>query len=191
MSSRYDDVNKVWDDRGFKAYSDFTDKPVKTTVVWVATIIGVLLALSLIGNALGVANIYWQAEQAKLTVNPRVTKATYGTDNALHNIAYFHDQCNTILADQQNVVNAEETLKVDQATLKETSDPIAQQQAGSAVAQDQTAVLGARDQLSTDVRDYDSKSATQTAAPFKAANLPARITINPSTGLLSGTVECH
>lgn len=188
---RYDDLNKVWDDRAHKTYGRFTDRPVRTILYAVGGIVAFCLALSLIGNATGIVSIYWQAEKAKLTVNPRVTQQVYSTGNALHNIAYFHDQCNTILADEQNVVNAQTQLKTDEATFHATTDPIAQQQAGTAVTQDQTTLTGTKDQLSNDVRDYDSKSATQTANPFKAANLPYRINISPATGEVEGTINCR
>jgi hypothetical protein len=188
---RYTDLEPVWNERLFRRYADFTDHPVRTVTTWIVSIVVVVALLGVIGNALGIANVYWQAEQAKLTVNPRVTQAVYGTSNALVNIAYFHNQCNTILADQTNVENATTTLAQDKATLASASDPIAQQQAGQAVTQDDVNLLGAKDQLSTDVRDYDSKSATQTANPFKAHNLPYRIQINPTTGLLAGSVNCR
>ena len=191
MPDPYRDLDQVWEERSLKRYGQFTDHPWRFTAVVVGGIIAFVLLLSLVGNITGIANVYWGAEKAKLTVNPRVTQATYGTDNALQNIAYFHNQCNTILADQQNVINAKQTLTTDQATLKSATDPIAQQQAGTAVTQDQSTLTGTKDQLSNDVRDYDAKSATQTANPFKANNLPYRISVNPVTGELAGTVNCQ
>lgn len=188
--SRSEYLDEKWSQRSLRAYSDFTEHPVRTTGLWVGSIVAFFLILGLIGNAFGIANVYWQAEQAKLTVKPRVTQATYGTDNALSNISYFHNQCNTILADNQNVTNAQVTLTQDRATLASATDPIAQSQDGQAVSQDNTNLLGAKDQLSNDVRDYDSKSATQTANPFKANNLPYRIDLAPN-GTLQGTVNCH
>ena len=185
--NRYNDLDRVWDDRTFGAYASITDHPWR----WVGGIVAVIIGLTLLGNALDIVSVYWNAEKAKATVNGRVTQATYGTDNALSNIAYFHNQCNTILTDQQNVVNAKSTLATDQGVFNAAATPIGQEQAGQTVSQDETALLGSKDQLSTDVRDYDAKSATQTANPFKAANLPYRISINPSTGLLEGSVNCH
>jgi hypothetical protein len=190
---RYEDLDEVWDDRTFKWYADFTDHPGRTILTWAVTIIAFVLILGLIGQLTGIANVYWGAEKAKITAPARVTQSTYGTDNVLHNVSYFHDQCNTILADQQNVVNARATLKQDQAAFNAipASNPIAQQQAASSLQQDQVNLVGAKDQLSNDVRDYDSKSATQTANPFKAHNLPYRISLNPVTGELAGPINCH
>lgn len=190
------EYDKVWDDRGTKQYGDFTDHPTRYSLKIIVGVIGGIVAfvvvISLIANAFGVVNVYWQAQQAKLTVEPRVTKATYGTSNALHFIAYFHDQCNTINSDNQQAANAASTLKNDQATLAgiPSSNPIAQQQAANSVQADQTNLLGVKDQLSNDVTDYDSKSATQTANPFKAAGLPYRISLNKN-GLLKGSINCH
>lgn len=196
---RSDDLDKVWDDRGLKAYGEFTDQPIKTGIKWTALTIGgaiagvvvLIVVITMIAGLLSTGNAFFQAQQAKLTVKPRVTQATYGTDNALVNIAYFHNQCNDVLADEQNVINAKKQLSLDRQTLAQTTDPIAQQQAGTAVTQDVTQVTGTEDQLSNDVRDYDSKSATQTANPFKANNLPYRISVNPTTGELAGNVSCH
>lgn len=182
-----EDIDEVWEDRSFKAYAHFTDHPWR----WVVGAIAVIVALSLVGNVLGVISVYWGAERAKLTAPGRVTQATYGTSNVLRNIAYFHDQCNTILVDEQNVRNGRVALQVDQTTLSAATDPIAQEHAGQAVEQDATNINGAIDQLSVDVRAYDAKSATQTANPFKAHNLPYRISINPQTGLLASSVNCN
>lgn len=187
---RYADLDKVWDDRAFKWYSDFTHHPGRAIATWLATLIAVCFVLSLIGNATGIVSVYWQAEKAKLTVKPRVTQQVYSTGNALSNISYFHRQCNNVLADQQNVQNAVQQLGVDKQTFQATSDPIAQQQAGTAVTQDESTLTGTKDQLSNDVRDYNAHSADQTSNPFKAAGLPYRIQLNKQ-GLLKGSVNCR
>lgn len=193
--NRYDDLDKVWDDRTFKAYADFTDHPVKTTLVWVGTVLALLLALSLIGNALGIANIYWQAEQAKLTINPRVTRTTYSTQNALVNIAYYHNQCNTITVDEAQVANAAAALASDKQQFAAATDPITQSQLGSQVSTDNTNLFGIKNQLQNDVGDYNAKSATQTSNPFKANNLPYRIVVNTDGKAIDSIthqpVNCH
>lgn len=187
---RYGDLDQVWSDRAFKWYADFTDHPVCSIATWVASIVALCAVLSLIGNATGIVSIYWQAEKAKLTVNPRVTQQVYSTGNALSYISYFHRQCNNVLADQQNVQNAEQQLIVDKQTFAATSDPIAQQQAGTAVTQDESVLIGTKDQLSNDVRDYNAHSADRTSNPFKASGLPVRIQLNKQ-GLLKGSVNCR
>lgn len=188
-----DEYGKVWDDRGTKQLGKFTEHPWGYTIKIVGGIVAFFVVLSLLGNAFGIVNIYWQAEQSKLTIKPRVTQATYQTGNALHFISYFHDQCNTIYADNQQVANALSTLQADQATLAgiPSSNPIAQQQAANSVQTDQTDLLGVKDQLANDVADYDAKSATQTANPFKANDLPYRISLT-GKGLVKGSLgSCH
>lgn len=187
---RWDEVGKAWDDRVARAAVRLTDNPKRTALKWGAGLTAFLLVMLVIGNALSITNVFWNAEKAKLTVQPRVTQQTYSTGNALHFISYFHSQCNTILADEQAYENALSQLAVDQKTLSSVTDPIAQQQAGQAVSTDNTDAVGAKDQLSNDVRDYDARSADQTAEPFKAAGLPHRIDLT-GKGLLDGNINCH
>jgi hypothetical protein len=190
MADRWDDLGKKWDDKSYKHASDLTNNTRWTIVKYSVAFIVFLVVLTLVGNALSIVNVFWGADKAKITEPARVTQATYSTGNALVNIAYFHAQCQDILADQQNYQNALQTLAVDQNTLKTVSDPIAQEQAGSAVSQDQSAVLGVKDQLANDVAEYNAKSATQTANPFKAHNLPYRFVLN-GHGLLDGSPSCN
>lgn len=170
------------------------ERPVMTIFKWGVVILILVFVLTLLSNAVGIASIYWNAGVAKLTAGPRVTQAVYGNaNNIISNISYFHNQCNDIITDQQNVENAISTLGADKdaAASATQGDPIGESEALQTVQEDNVALLGVKDQLSFDVRDYDSKSANYTNNPFKAANLPYRISVDPSTGLLAGNVNCH
>lgn len=51
--SRYDDVNKAWDDRAFKSYSGFTDRPGRWIAVGTIATVLVIAALVLGGWWIG------------------------------------------------------------------------------------------------------------------------------------------
>src|SRR5207248_4697388 len=62
-------------------------------VKWTAIIVAVVVFLSVIGNALGIVNVFWQAKRAKLTAQPRVTSKVYETENIIAQVNRFHERC--------------------------------------------------------------------------------------------------
>jgi hypothetical protein len=157
---------------------------------WIAAGVAGVVLLIVVLNALSVVSVFWQADKAQITVPAREKIFRYGTGNAVTNIAYFHTQCNDVLGDEQNVVNATQALRQDSRDSRST-DPIKASQAQSLLQQDETYLIGAKDQLSNDVRDYDARSASSLSAPFKESGLPQRISIDPRSGELAGSVNCN
>lgn len=157
----------------------FADHPKRTTAKWVAYGIAVLVALSVIGNALGIANIYWEAGKAKLTAAPRVTKAVYSTENIIQQVNLFHERCNQVQEKIKVFENNYERLTADRVAAKDQTDPLERYAAVQGLVGDQQDVTAALNAAQGSAAEYDAAAASPTSAPFRTIfsqhGLPTRI----------------
>lgn len=154
---------------------DIEKNPGRFIAFWGFILLGAIILLTLIGNALGIANIYWQAEKAKLTIKPRITQQIYTPENAFAQINFFHDQCRGVVADLNIFKNNRERYEADVQAAHLETDPIKRQADIEALSTEQQDVTGALNAAQQAAQAYNSQSAKYTATPFKDHNLPYRI----------------
>jgi hypothetical protein len=87
-----------WDERADKAYSNFTDRPKRTAAKWFAIVLGVILALSLLGGIIAWVSS-WGGEAARIT----------GPDNTRQQAFALRDAYTSLDAAAQNVCDVQKS----------------------------------------------------------------------------------
>lgn len=183
------DSEKKWEDRTERSFENFTNHPKTYLAKLVGIVVVVIVALSLIGNALGIANIYWQATKAKITAAPRVTTQVYDTNNIIAQVKFFHDKCvgvkEKVNIFQNNYARYQNNLRA--AELQ--TDPLQRQVALDALGPAQADVTAALNGAQSDAAEYNSAAANPTINPFRTIfsqnNLPERIELPPGEAAAS------
>lgn len=180
-----------YDDRLDKAADQWGRRPWWTTLKWILGLGAIALICVVIVSLISTGSLFFQAEVAKRTLAPRVTQRVYGTDNAINNVAFFHDKCQAVLRDVQVYRNNAARLRADQRAAQTETDPLKQQQAQAALTTEQSQVTAAQNTAASDAADYNSASAQYTRNPFKDANLPYRIELPADpVALAEFTINC-
>lgn len=151
--------------------------PWLTLLRWALAITLIVLACVALVGLLTTGSVFFKAAAAKRTIGARVTTQVYTPENAIAQIAFFHDTCQQAVAQQQIVTNNQARYDNDLKASRST-DPIRQQQAEVQLAQDQQDVAGAQNALASTVAAYNSRSAQSTANVFKNSDLPERLSAN-------------
>lgn len=155
----------------------FNEKPGRTTAKWLGSFLVLILALTLVGNAFGVANIYWEAAKARITASPRVEKKVYEPENIINQVYYFTTTCEDVGRDYANWKNNEADYQRELQLANTARTQGEATQANNAAQQLSTAVSGALQQVQQDAAAYNARSINYTANPFKTHGLPYRITV--------------
>lgn len=178
MPDDWDSLNQKNADRALNVYSKWTTHPIRTTSFWVGSIVAFFVALSLIGNLFGVANIYWQAEQSKLTLKPRLTIYSNSTGNAVAQKAFFTSTCNDVRAAYSNWQIAEQNVITLEANIK---SGVVQDPTGATMEQTQSIAQGLETAVPTAAAAYNARAANSTANQYipsgypKSINVPANL----------------
>lgn len=171
--------NDVLGRRLAKRAEDAGRHPGFTLLRWALTGTLIVLACIALVGLLTTGSVFFRAAAAKRTISARVATQVYTPENAIAQIAFFHDTCQQAVAQQQIVANNQARYDADLKASR-SPDPIRQQQAETQLAQDQQDVAGARNVLASTVAAYNSRSAQSTANVFKGSNLPERLSVNDS-----------
>ena len=160
----------------------FENNPVKTFLKAFGILFAIVIVLSIIGNATGIVSIYWQAEEAKITAAPKVTRQVYQPENIISQVYFFTTTCEDVGKDYANWHSNEADYQREIQIAGNARTQGEATQANNAAQQLTTAVSGALQQLQQDAASYNARSINYTANPFKDRSLPYRIEVpsNPS-----------
>lgn len=155
----------------------FNEKPGRMIAKWLGLLLVVVLALTVVGNAFGVANIYWEGAKARATAAPRVEKAVYNPENIINQVYFFTTTCEDVGRDYANWKSNEADYQRELQLAQTARTQGEATQANNAAQQLSTAVSGALQQVQQDAAAYNARSINYTAKPFKTHGLPARIVV--------------
>jgi hypothetical protein len=166
---------QVWDRRAERAADKWTHHPFRQAVKWALGLLVAFALLSLVGNALGIVNVYWHAEVAeqKRPARERLRIQT-DVDRTLREYERFHEQCEDVVRLNRQVSRAEADAKALAETYKDAKDPFGQNAQEIADTRRQASALAdQRDQVAA---DYNARARQQkTAGQFRDAGLPYQI----------------
>jgi hypothetical protein len=170
---------------------DLEAKPKRTILKLGGITVAVIVALTVLANAIGIASIYWSAESAKITAAPRVTQSIYGTENIIAKVALFHDRCTGVVRDLNVFQNNYQRFIADKEAVK-TATGLEAQSAKESMSNDISDYTAALNVAQEDAASYNSASAQYTQNPFKSQNLPYRIELPPGAqAAFNYHVNCH
>jgi hypothetical protein len=173
----------------------FVQKPVRSSIKILLIVLAIWFLLSLIANAIGIANIYWQAEKAKVTAAPRVTSKVYETENIIAKVAFFHEKCTNVVKDLHVFENNYERYLADKETARTTTG-LEARSASEALSNDQSDYTAALNVAQEDAANYNAASDNPTIKQFRTIfsqhGLPEHIELPAgTTAAYKFKIYCH
>lgn len=145
-------------------------------VLIVLGVIGVSLALAVVGSALNLITIPWLKFNRQVNMERDIVSKTYNADNALYNYRWFKDRAEAITALEKTIVQAEAAIDSFEASAGARStwtfEDKTEHSRLNAVAQGQKA------QYNSLVGEYNSRAQQVDRAIF-IDNLPLFFSIKP------------
>jgi hypothetical protein len=168
----WEDLSSQWENRALKHAGDATEYPGLTALKWGLGLVVVLLVLSIVGNALGVVNVYWQAEQAQVTAPARVKIITYDPQNIIAQKAFFTTTCNDMNADLGSWKTNEAAVAQLEQQIK---DGIIQDPTGATLQQAESQAQGPQAAVYQAAAAYTARAQNPVYNKFIPAGYPTSI----------------
>jgi hypothetical protein len=165
-----------------------SDHPLASLLFWGIGITAVVLVIVALVGLASTGSVFFKGAAAQKTVGARTKTQVFTPENKIAQIAFFHNTCNTAVAQLRIVKNNNARVTALQKAAK-SSDPIRQQQAQDSLSGAIDDATGAANVLQATVADYNSRSAQSTANVFKGNNLPDRINL-PDPIPATYTINC-
>lgn len=169
------------------------EEPSKGTILkWIGIVVAVLIGLTVLANALGIANIYWSAEKAKITAKPRVISKIYETENIIVEVAKFHDECTAVQRELAVFQNNYGRYQADKEAAADASTGLEKEAAVQSLPNDVSDYTAPLNSAQAEAAAYNSNSAQYTQNEFKTHNLPNRIDLPPGPPAAAKfQLNCH
>lgn len=174
-----------WDKREER----FEKHPIAYTGWWALGITLVVLGIIALVGVATTGSIFFNSAASNVTLKPRINVQRNDTNNAVASITFFHQTCTDAQAQLRIVENNQARYDADLKAARDTTDPIAAQQAVQSLVSAQSDVTGAENVLQTTVANYNAKAANSLNAKFRESGLPERIVL-PDPVPTGYTIDC-